>query len=260
MSELIYCRDESSAASGRPLILIHGLFGASENLMGIARAFDDRPVSLVDLRNHGRSFHADTMTQTEMAEDIISLLDAKGWDKVDVLGHSLGGKVGLQLSQLMPERIGRLVVADIAPVDYKPHHQLILEALDAVDTDCVKNRSEADKVMSEYIEEAGIRSFLLMNLVRSPKGGYQWRCNLEGLEKNYPVIRCAPEFQQGFQGPCLYIRGGDSDYVLDTHQTAIDRFTPNADMQTLEGCGHWLHAEKPAEFNLLARDFLSGIN
>ncbi|WP_439133444.1 alpha/beta fold hydrolase [Pseudomaricurvus sp.] len=256
MSELIYCRDEFSGASGQPLLLIHGLFGASENLMGIARGFEDRPVGLVDLRNHGRSFHADSMTQTEMAEDIIRLLDAKGWDKVDVLGHSLGGKVSLQLSQIMPERINRMVVADIAPVDYKPHHQLILEALDAVDTATIKSRSEADKVMSEYIEEAGIRSFLLMNLVRSAEGGYQWRCNLDGLKANYEVIRCAPEFQQAFDGPCLYIRGGSSDYVVDAYRTEINRFTPGAEIKTLEGCGHWLHAEKPAEFNQLAKDFL----
>lgn len=256
MSELLYCRDEFTDAPGQPLLLIHGLFGASENLMGIARAFEDRPVSLVDLRNHGRSFHADSMTQTEMAHDILRLLDAKGWHKVDVLGHSLGGKVALQLSQLAPERINRLVVADIAPVNYKPHHQLILEALDAVDTSTTKSRTEADKVMSEYVEEAGIRSFLLMNLVRSPDGGYQWRFNLEGLKANYEVIRCAPEFKQAFQGPSLYIRGGKSDYVVDAYQAEIDRFTPGASIQTIEGCGHWLHAEKPADFNRLAKDFL----
>ncbi|GAB3090970.1 alpha/beta fold hydrolase [Aestuariicella hydrocarbonica] len=257
MSDLIYCRDENPESAGTPLILVHGLFGASENLMGIARAFDNRPVSLVDLRNHGRSFHADTMSQTEMAQDLIRLLDAKGWHKVDLLGHSLGGKVGLQLSQLAPERLNRLVVADIAPVDYQPHHQLILEGLDAVDTATVKSRAEADQVMSEYIEEPGVRSFLLMNLVRSPQGGYQWRCNLDALKKNYADIRCAPVFVQAFEGPCLYIRGGNSEYVQDTYQAAIDRFTPGAEIQTLTGCGHWLHAEKPADFNRTAKAFLS---
>ncbi|BFM16744.1 alpha/beta fold hydrolase [Maricurvus nonylphenolicus] len=256
MTELIYCRDENPEATGMPLLLIHGLFGASENLMGIARAFKDRPVSLVDLRNHGRSFHAETMSQREMAEDINRLMATKGWDKADILGHSLGGKVALQLSQLFPERVNRLVVADIAPVDYKPHHQLILEGLDAVDTDTVKSRSEADKVMSEYIEEPGVRSFLLMNLVRAEAGGYRWRCNLEGLKANYNDIRTAPEFQQAFSGQALYIRGGVSDYVLPEHQTQIDQFTPDATMVTLEGCGHWLHAEKPAAFNQAVAEFL----
>ncbi len=257
MPELLYCRDENPDAAGVPLVLVHGLFGASENLMGIARAFDHRPVILVDLRNHGRSFHADSMSQTEMAGDIVHLLDDKGWPQVDFLGHSLGGKVGLQLSQLAPERLRRLVVADIAPVDYKPHHQLILEGLDAVDLDRIRSRGDADKVMSEYIEEAGVRSFLLMNLVRNPEGGYRWRCNLDAFKSNYDSIRRAPEFHQSFSGDCLYIRGGNSDYIQPEYQAAIERFTPIATVQTLEGCGHWLHAEKPTEFNQLAKAFLT---
>jgi esterase len=256
MTEYLYCRDENTEQMGTPLLLIHGLFGASENLMGIARAFTDRPVALVDLRNHGRSFHADTMTQREMAEDIAKLLAHKGWQSVDVVGHSLGGKVALQLSQLYPHLINHLIVADIAPVDYKPHHQLILEGLDAVDTQTVKSRSEADKVMSEYIDEPGVRSFLLMNLVRNPAGGYQWRCNLEGLKANYQSIRSAPEFIQPFARRTLYIRGGNSDYVLVQHQPQIDQFTPHATVVTLEGCGHWLHAEKPEAFNQQVSEFL----
>jgi esterase len=141
-------------------------------------------------------------------------------------------------------------------VDYKPHHQLILEGLDAVDTETVKSRSEADKVMSEYIDEPGVRSFLLMNLVRNPAGGYQWRCNLEGLKANYQSIRTTPEFIQPFAGRTLYIRGGNSDYVLSQHQPQIDQFTPHATVVTLEGCGHWLHAEKPEVFNQQVSEFL----
>jgi esterase len=258
MTELLYCREESADQPGRPLLLIHGLFGASENLMGIARAFKDRPVALLDLRNHGRSFHASSMTQTEMAEDIVTLLDDKGWSQVDILGHSLGGKVALQLSQIHPERIHRLIVADIAPVAYKPHHQLILEGLDAVDLDTIKSRGDADKVMSEYIEEQGVRSFLLMNLVRADEGGYRWRCNLDVLKHCYEDIRQAPEFVSPFNGPCLYLRGGKSDYVLPEYQGAIDQFTPNAQIDTLEGCGHWLHAEKPRDFNKKVCEFLVG--
>ncbi len=256
MTELLYCRDENVDQLGRPLLLIHGLFGASENLMGIARAFPERPVALVDLRNHGRSFHSDSMSQAEMAEDIVALLDDKGWSQVDILGHSLGGKVALQLSQNHPEHIHRLIVADIAPVAYKPHHQLILEGLDAVDLATIKSRSDADKVMSEYIEEPGVRSFLLMNLVRAAEGGYRWRCNLDVLKRCYESIRQAPEFSAPFTGPCLYVRGGKSDYVLSEHQSVIEQFTPHATMKTREGCGHWLHAEKPREFNQLVADFL----
>lgn len=257
MSELLYCRDENPQVTGQPLVLIHGLFGASENLLGIARAFTDRPVCLVDLRNHGRSFHADTMSFTAMAADIIALLDAKGWSSVDVLGHSLGGKVGLQLAQSYPQRVRRLIVADIAPVLYQPHHQLILQALDAVDPQQVKSRSEAEQILREYLDDAGVRGFLLMNLTRAEQGGYQWRCNIDAFKACYDSIRRPPEFVQAFNGATLYIRGGVSDYVLAEHEAEIRRYTPVVTIATLEGCGHWLHAEKPAEFNALARDFLN---
>ncbi len=257
MKELLFCRDENPECQGRPLVLIHGLFGASENLLGIARAFTDRPVCLIDLRNHGRSFHADTMSFSEMADDVVALLDAKGWQSVDLLGHSLGGKVSLQLAQNYPQRVRRLIVADIAPVMYKPHHQVILQALDAVNPHAVKSRGEAEQVMRQYIDDAAVRGFLLMNLTRKEQGGYQWRCNVDAFKVCYDSIRQPPKFQQAFNGATLYIRGGASDYVLAEHDAEIRRYTPNVIIATLDNCGHWLHAEKPAEFNRLASDFLS---
>ncbi|GAA5315457.1 MAG: alpha/beta fold hydrolase [Candidatus Pelagadaptatus aseana] len=242
--------------SGIPVLLVHGLFGAGENLLGIARAIDDRPVCLVDLRNHGRSFHADSMTQRDMAEDIARLIRGQGWHRVDYIGHSLGGKVGIQLSQDHPELIHKLLVADIAPVDYEPGHDDIFAAFDAVDPSVVASRREADGLMQAHLSESGVRSFLLTNLVRAESGGFQWRCNLDAIKAGYESVRCAPDLVMPFEGAVLYIRGGASDYVLPQDEWAIHQYHPNADIKTLEGTGHWLHAEKPQEFNALVCEFL----
>lgn len=241
-----------------PLVLIHGLFGAGDNLMGIARAFPDRPVVLVDLRNHGRSFHAATMSFDEMADDVASVIESLGWPQVDVVGHSLGGKVAIQLAQRRANLVRRLVVADIAPIVYPPHHQSVLAGLQAIDVSAVTSRRHADEVLAEYVSEVGVRNFLLMNLVRAPEGGYAWRMNLPGLIANYEVIRSAPAYLGGYAGPTLYVRGEFSDYIQSANEEAIKQYTPAATIQTLAGCGHWLHAEKPAEFNQLVKGFIEG--
>jgi len=242
--------------TGTPLVLVHGLFGAGENLMGIARAFGNRPVALVDLRNHGRSFHSVSMTQREMAEDVAQVIRGLGWHKVDYIGHSLGGKVGIQLSQDFPQLLRKLVIADIAPVNYPPGHGEIFAALDAVNPEHVDSRREADQLMQPHVAEAGIRGFLLMNLVRAKEGGFDWRCNIPAMKANYEHIRQAPDFVKGFQGATLYIAGGNSDYILPEHHSDIMRYHPNAIIRTLPDTGHWLHAEKPHEFNQWVVDFL----
>lgn len=256
MQPTLNARFLNQEKSGTPLVLVHGLFGAGENLMGIARAFGNRPVALLDLRNHGRSFHTASMTQREMAQDVARTIRVLGWHQVDYLGHSLGGKVGIQLSQDFPELIRKLVVADIAPVNYAPGHGEIFSALDAVNPQHVASRREADQLMQPHIAEAGIRCFLLMNLVRADGGGFDWRCNIPAMKANYEQIRNAPDFSNGFAGDTLYIAGGNSDYILPQYHADILRYHPNAIIKTLEGTGHWLHAEKPQEFNQWVVDFL----
>jgi esterase len=257
MQSLLNTRIVNPEKSGTPVILVHGLFGNGENLMGIGRAIEDRPLCLVDLRNHGRSFHADSMTQRAMAEDIAAVIRSQGWNKVDFIGHSLGGKVGIQLSQDHPELINKLLIADIAPVDYPPGHQEIFAAFDSVDPSAVASRREADELMKPHVAEAGIRGFLLMNLVRAEQGGFQWRCNLEAIKANYEDVRKAPDFVAPFGGTVLYIRGGASDYVLGEHKATIEQYHPNARIKTIAGAGHWLHAEKSADFNALVTEFLT---
>jgi len=256
MNPLLHHRLLNEDTDGTPLVLIHGLFGAGDNLMGIARGFTDRPVVLVDLRNHGRSFHAATMSFDEMAEDVAQVIESLGWPQADVVGHSLGGKVAIQLAQLRPSVVRRLVVADIAPIAYPPHHQSVLAGLQAIDVSAVISRRQADEVLAEYVIEAGVRNFLLTNLVRAPEGGYAWRMNLPGLIASYEVIRSAPAFVGGYAGPTLYVRGELSDYIQPASEEAINRYTPAATIQTLAGCGHWLHAEKPADFNQSVRAFI----
>lgn len=243
-------------ATGRPLVLIHGLFGACENLLGIGRAFPERPVVSVDLRNHGRSFHRPTMTFAEMAADVAAVILDKGWAAVDVVGHSLGGKVALQLAQAYPQLVNRLVVADIAPVSYPGGHKDILAGLRALDPSSVDGRKEADQFLQAFVPEGGVRAFLLMNLVRNGDGKFTWRFNLPALFENYELIRSAPDLIEPFDGPTLYIRGSESAYVLPEYHTLMSHYTPDFSVETLEGCGHWLHAEKPAEFNALVKAFL----
>jgi esterase len=255
--QLLNTRTLHPEASGLPLVLIHGLFGASENLLGIGRVFPGRPVLSVDLRNHGRSFHAPTMTFAEMAADVARTIRARGWSQVDVVGHSLGGKVAIQLAQQEPDLVRKLVVADIAPVAYPPGHREILAGLHALDPSTVEGRREADQALASFVPEGGVRSFLLMNLVRNAQGTFEWRFNLPALFDNYETIRSAPDLLEPFAGATLYLRGGESAYVLPEYRTLMSHYTPHFEVQTLEGCGHWLHAEKPAEFNQRVQDFLA---
>lgn len=250
---------------GEPLILLHGLFGSLENLGVIARGLEDSwQIHALDQRNHGKSPHTDTMTYPQMAEDVLAYMAAQGIGKARVLGHSMGGKVAMQMALTAPERIDRLIVADIAPVTYQPHHDQILEGLKAVDTGALKSRKDADQALSESVREAGVRQFLLKNLEPVPAeqrgdagGRYRWRINLPVIDRSYGELSAAPEGKGPFDGPVLFIKGADSAYIQSKHRDTIGGLFPHADLRIIEGTGHWLHAEKPDTFVALCRRFLS---
>ena len=250
---------------GKPVILLHGMFGSLDNLGVIARGLEDQwQVHAIDQRNHGKSAHADTMSYPEMAEDILAYMDAQGLATVSVLGHSMGGKLAMQLALMAPERIDRIIVADISPVAYAPRHDHVLEGLKAVDLTAVKSRQDADRALSEYVEEAGVRQFLLKNLVPVPADAqeqsglrYRWRLNLPVLDRSYTALAAAPEGDGPFTGPVLFIKGADSAFIQTKHRDTIMRLFPRADMRIIEGTGHWLHVEKSDTFLALCRRFLA---
>lgn len=238
------------------VLLLHGLFGAGDNLGGLGRelAEYDRVV-LVDLRNHGRSPHSDEMSLPLLAADIAALLDHLGIDRAALVGHSLGGKVAMELALNLPGRVGRLVVADIAPVRYPPHHQTILGALGGLELENLRSRGEADNQLALAIDEPAVRQFLLKSLYRD-NTGFHWRFNLEALRDCYPQLSAAPQGLP-FAGPTLFIKGELSDYIKPEFEAAMRAAFPHFQFRMIAGAGHWLHAERPVAFNRLVRHFLA---
>jgi len=246
------------AGQGKPLFLLHGLFGSSDNLALIARDLGQHfRIISVDMRNHGHSFHSDDVSYQLMAEDILKLADHLAIEDFACLGHSMGGKVAMMLALIAPKRINKLIIADIAPVSYEPKHDNVIKGLEAVaNAPAISSRSHAELILSEHIAISGVRQFLLKSLVKEGLP-YHWRFNLEAIATNYLQIASWPDSQAQYSGPVRFLKGGDSDYLLASHQSAIAKHFPNASAKVLPGTGHWLHAEKPRLFNRLALDFLS---
>lgn len=254
------------SGEGKPLLLLHGLFGSLENLGGVNQRLQEvRQIHGLDLRNHGRSPHTDSMDYPSMAEDVIAYMDEQGLAKASLLGHSMGGKTAMQVALSYPDRVEKVIVADIAPVTYHPRHDAILEGMKSLDLSAVSTRGEADKALQEYVETPEVRMFLLKNLVRVPEEGkadnpnvFRWRLNLPVIEACYQNLADAPEGDGPFDGPVLFIKGADSAYIQRKHRERIDTLFPQARIEEIEGTDHWLHAEKPDEFARLCREFLKG--
>ncbi|MGB1199731.1 MAG: alpha/beta fold hydrolase [Thalassotalea sp.] len=242
---------------GEPVILIHGLFGSLENLNVIANALSDHfLVTNIDLRNHGRSPHAATMDYPSMAHDVIDLMDNLNIEQAHIVGHSMGGKVAMQLAHLFEDRVNRLVVLDIAPVAYQARHTEIFKALKNVASQNIADRKHADKLMQGHIEEVGVRQFLLKSLAKNEHGDFQWRFNLAALDEKYENILADIKANDSCLCDTLFIKGNESDYILPTYRDVImSRFT-NAKAKIIHGAGHWLHAQKPDAVNKSILDFL----
>lgn len=224
------------------LVFIHGLFGDMNNLGVIARAFSDHyPVLRLDLRNHGQSFHTEQMNYTVMAEDLLHLLQHLQLDNVILIGHSMGGKTAMQAAALDPKRVEKLVVIDIAPVNYGHHgHAEIFDGLFAVKNAAPKNRQQAKIVLTEHIKEEAVQQFMLKSF--EPHSSDYFRFNLTALHQNY--LSLMDWLPCHFDKPTLFIKGGLSDYILPEYaQTTLTQF-PQAKLFTING-GHWIHAEKP---------------
>ncbi|MEP5763303.1 MAG: alpha/beta fold hydrolase [Halieaceae bacterium] len=245
---------------GPPVILLHGLFGSAANLGMVARGLaTDFSVYSLDLPNHGQSPRSERMGYPDMAEAVAGFIHAQGLAPCHVLGHSMGGKVAMQLALQAPACIDKLVVADIAPVQYPPHHDHVLAGLEAVAAAAPAGRQLADAVLAEHVSEAGVRAFLLKSWQADDNGDYRWQINYQAVRGNYARLGEANVLTKGaqpFAGPALFIIGGESDYVQAQHREQTLALFPGAQVKVLEGAGHWLHAEKPALFNKQVLRFL----
>lgn len=255
--ELSY-REYSSA--GEPLLVLHGLFGSLANWGWHSKQLAEHfAVVGVDLRNHGDSPHADALDYPAMAEDLRLLIERLGIKTCRIIGHSMGGKVAMQLALNHPELIERLVVVDIAPVTYAEDadgHMNVLAAMDAVRLDSVKSRTEAEETLAQYIDEEAVRKFILTNLARSQQGGFEWRLNKDAIRENYAALRAAPAGAERFDKPVLFVKGSRSDYILPEHEAQIVKLFPAASVKVISDAGHWLHAEQPQALQKVLEKFL----
>lgn len=241
---------------GPAVILLHGLFGSSSNLAKAAKALcDDFSVYQVDLRNHGLSPHCADMDYPSMAADIIEFMNDQNIEHANLLGHSMGGKVAMQVALNYPERVKKLIVADIAPVTYPRHHNPVLEGLLALENSNFRSRQQADEKLAEFVFEAQVRAFLLKNLLRKQDGNYGLHLNLEAIVNHYEALGQAPTGTP-FNGPTLFLKGLDSAYIQTEHRDEVLTLFPAAKMQVISGSGHWLHSDKPDTFNRLVKQFL----
>ena len=255
--------DQFNTLGGTPLVVLHGLFGASDNWRSQAAIWSlERPVVTMDLRNHGLSGHDPFMDYATMAKDVTDTLNALNFDTVDLLGHSMGGKVAMQLAAKFPQRLRSILVADIAPVAYEPRHQSILAGLKAINLATLKSRKEALEVLLQYEPDQRACQFLLKGLHKNHVGEFALRYNLGAIQDNYQAISAAPIFSEDtsiYKGPALVLKGENSAYILPQHKASFDQFLPNFTLKIMADCGHWLHAEKPELFSRLVSRFLNGL-
>ena len=232
--------------SGDPVVLVHGLFGSSTNLRGIARKLSHSfHVISVDLPNHGRSPHTATMNYRDMSSALLDVLHHVGLDKVNWVGHSMGGKALMDLALTHPGRVERLVILDIAPVQYSHGHLPFIDTMAALDLSGIASRADADRALSTAIPDAATRLFLLQNLVQKD-GSFDWRLNLPVLREYHDQILGFPAYGDvTFDGPSLILSGANSPYVSADYHGDILRYFPNASFQVVQNAGHWLHADQP---------------
>jgi pimeloyl-ACP methyl ester carboxylesterase len=241
---------------GEPLIIVHGLFGNLDNWQTLGKKFsEDFDTIIVDQRNHGHSPHSDDFDYDLMAEDLYELIQDLGLSKVNIIGHSMGGKATMRLAQLHPDVLEKIIIVDIGPKGYPLHHDAILEGMHAIDFDIVKTRGEADKIISKYIPTPDVKMFLLKNLYWKEKGQLAWRINLPVLTaKMETIVGALPKDIVGT--PTLFIRGEKSNYIVEDDYNAIFNQFINSDIETIYNAGHWIHAENPFDFHQLVMDFL----
>lgn len=244
---------------GKPFVILHGFLGMGDNWKTLGKQFSEQgyEVHLVDQRNHGRSFHEGDFDYDILAEDLKKYCEYHELENIILLGHSMGGKTAMLFAAKYPEKVEKLIVADISPRFYPIHHDAILKGLAALDFNEISSRTEADEVLSKYVSEFGIRQFLLKNLFWVEKGQLGLRVNLEVLTKNISEVGEALPIHLKFEKSTLFLRGDRSEYIGANDERLIKMQFPNASIATVNKAGHWLHAENPKEFYQFVIEFIT---
>jgi len=244
--------------NGNPLIILHGFLGMGDNWKTLANSYakEGFEVHLLDQRNHGRSPHDEAFNYELLAEDLKAYLKEKDIKSASIIGHSMGGKTAMRFATLYPEQVDNLIIVDIAPKYYPPHHQEILEGLNAVSKAKLSSRTDADDLLANYIKELPVRQFLLKNLYWKTQNEMALRMNLEALQSNILEIGKALPLGATYPKETLFIRGGRSGYIKDSDKSQIEKHFENYRIETVANAGHWIHAEKREEFYDLSLEFL----
>lgn len=243
-------------AHGTPLLIVHGLYGSGRNWGVIARRLSDRWYVLTpDMRNHGDSPRSDTHSYHDLAADLGEVIDAYG-GRAHVVGHSMGGKAAMVLALTQPEKVASLLVADIAPVAYGHSQIQFIEAMRAVDLSRVEKRSDAVAQLAHSVHDKTLQSFFTQSLDIKEK---RWKLNLDTLATEMPKILGFPDISGAYEGPTLFLSGGQSDYVLPEHRTRIRSLFPRARFAKIPNAGHWLHADNPRGFEASVRAFVDHV-
>jgi len=256
-SVLLNCK--STGAAGNPnLVILHGLFGDLNNWKAIATRLSEQfHVHCMDLRNHGDSPHTSGMTYTEMAGDVACTCQSMEITRTHVIGHSMGGKTAMQLALDTEALVDRLAVVDIGPRRYEHHHSRILEGLQLISNTNLESRKQADLLLQDYAPQAGIRSFLLKNLVRTDNHQYKLRINIDEISARYDDIANSIQSGNKFDNPVLFIKGAESDYLTDADRAPIAALFSKPSLKTISGAGHWPHSEKPDIIYKILTDFFT---
>ena len=257
---MLHFKSYGTPRAGRPaLVFLHGLFGSSTNWGGVARRLaSDHQVFAVDLRNHGQSFHDPETGYPALAADVRAFIDAEVPGGFAIVGHSMGGKVAMQLALTDPTGLAGIAVVDMAPVSYTHGFEAVFGALDAVDLARLRNRGDADRMMAAHLEVEGLRAFLLQNLVRVD-GAWRWRLNVEGLRKAQAVLTGFEAPTAAWNGVAHFIYGTASDYVRPEHRPVIETLFPGAVFCPVADAGHWVYADKPEGFANCLGGFLNAM-
>lgn len=252
---MIYSKIEGS---GKPFLIIHGFLGMSDNWKTLATQFaaEGFEMHLLDMRNHGRSFHSDVFNYEVMVQDVLEYCQENKLDKFILLGHSMGGKVAMNFACKYPQKVSKLIVADIAPRAYAPHHQDVMEALNAVDFSKVTSRKEIEEIMGSYIKDFGTLQFLMKNVHRVTPDSFGFRFNLEAFNNDDSVIGEALSEEKRYLGKTLFLKGECSKYIQKSDFVEIEKHFPNAIIEAVSNSGHWLHAENPNEFFIKVNEFI----
>jgi esterase len=243
---------------GKPVIILHGLFGSSRNWQSVSKILSENfQVITPDLRNHGQSFHAESMTYTEMAEDILELIKTNSLDNVSLIGHSMGGKVAMINALLRSDVIDKLAVLDIAPVSYEHRYGKLFQAMQSLPLNELSNRNDAEKILNDQINDLFLTQFLLQNLVRA-EDGFEWRINLPAIQSNIESISSFPDIptETQYNKPALFLGGENSHFVQPEYHSEIKKHFPNAEIELIENAGHMLHIEQPDKTVSKLRKFL----